>query len=269
MSKQRPAYEVKPYPLNRRVIADTGRAQRRRNTIHALVEVDVTDARRIIRAHKEETGEQLSFTAFILTCYGHAIDQNRYLNAYRNLWGKLILFEEVDCTTMIEIDWDGHKFPLAHIVQAVNKRDVRSISGEIQAVKNDPGVDPGFRQSWKYIPFLILPRFIRDLVYLLLLRSPKLFKKTLGTTVVTAVGMFGTGGGWGLGAGTTYTTSIMLGGIAEKPGVVDGEIAVREYLSMTLSFDHDVVDGAPAARFVARLKALVEDAYGLEEFSQP
>jgi pyruvate/2-oxoglutarate dehydrogenase complex dihydrolipoamide acyltransferase (E2) component len=78
--------------------------------------------------------------------------------------------------------------------------------------------------------------------------------------------MFGAGGGWGLNPGTIYTTSIMLGGIAEKPGVVDGEIAVREYLSMTLSFDHDVVDGAPAARFVSRLKALIEDGYGLEEF---
>ncbi len=266
MSKQRPAYEVKPYPLNRRVLVDTGRAQRRRNTIHALVEVDVTEARQIIRAHKEKSGESLSFTAFILACYGHAIDQNRYLNAYRNLWGQLLLFEEVDCTTMIEIDWGDRKFPLAHILRSINQRDVRSISEEIQAVKNDPNADPGYNQSWKYAPLFILPWFIRDLVYFFLFRSPKLIKKHTGTTISTAVGMFGSGGGWGIPPGTIYTTSVMLGGIAERPGVVNGEIAIREYLSLTLSFDHDVVDGAPAARFVSRLKTFIEDAYGLDEF---
>jgi pyruvate/2-oxoglutarate dehydrogenase complex dihydrolipoamide acyltransferase (E2) component len=47
--------------------------------------------------------------------------------------------------------------------------------------------------------------------------------------------------------------------------VVDGRIEIREYLCMTLCFDHDVVDGAPAARFTARFKELVESGYGLEE----
>ena len=51
----------------------------------------------------------------------------------------------------------------------------------------------------------------------------------------------------------------------EKPGVVDGHIAIREYLSMTLSFDHDIIDGAPAARFVQRLKDLIQSGYGLAE----
>ncbi len=59
--------------------------------------------------------------------------------------------------------------------------------------------------------------------------------------------------------------SRILGGIAEKPGVVDGNIAIREYLCMTLSFDHDSIDGAPAARFVQRLKELIEGGYGLCE----
>jgi pyruvate/2-oxoglutarate dehydrogenase complex dihydrolipoamide acyltransferase (E2) component len=42
---------------------------------------------------------------------------------------------------------------------------------------------------------------------------------------------------------------VMVGGIGEKPGVVDGQIAVRDYLSLTISFDQDIIDGAPAARF--------------------
>ncbi|HRO91391.1 MAG TPA: 2-oxo acid dehydrogenase subunit E2, partial [Promineifilum sp.] len=41
-------------------------------------------------------------------------------------------------------------------------------------------------------------------------------------------------------------------------------IEPREYLSVTLSFDHDIVDGAPAARFGGRLRGLIEGGDGLK-----
>jgi pyruvate/2-oxoglutarate dehydrogenase complex dihydrolipoamide acyltransferase (E2) component len=47
--------------------------------------------------------------------------------------------------------------------------------------------------------------------------------------------------------------------------VLDGRITIRAYLCLTLSFDHDVIDGAPAARFVSRLRELIESGYGLRE----
>jgi pyruvate/2-oxoglutarate dehydrogenase complex dihydrolipoamide acyltransferase (E2) component len=75
--------------------------------------------------------------------------------------------------------------------------------------------------------------------------------------------MFGKGVGWGIPI--SNRTQITLGGIAEKPGVVDGQIAIREYLCITISTDHTVIDGAPAARFATRLKELIESGYGLSE----
>jgi 2-oxoacid dehydrogenases acyltransferase (catalytic domain) len=72
---------------------------------------------------------------------------------------------------------------------------------------------------------------------------------------ITAVGMFGKGVGWGIPPALP-TLMITLGGIGEKPGVVDGHIAIREYLSLTISFDHEIIDGTPAARFT-------ESGYGL------
>jgi pyruvate/2-oxoglutarate dehydrogenase complex dihydrolipoamide acyltransferase (E2) component len=76
--------------------------------------------------------------------------------------------------------------------------------------------------------------------------------------------MFGKGAGWGIPI-NDHTLDLTLGGIAEKPGVVDGHIAIREYLSITLSFNHDLIDGAPAARFTERFIDLVESGYGLSE----
>jgi pyruvate/2-oxoglutarate dehydrogenase complex dihydrolipoamide acyltransferase (E2) component len=79
---------------------------------------------------------------------------------------------------------------------------------------------------------------------------------------ITAVGMFGKGGGWAVPF-NVHTLDVALGGIGEKPGVVDGRIEIREYLCVTLMFDHDMVDGAPATRFASRFKELIESNYGL------
>jgi pyruvate/2-oxoglutarate dehydrogenase complex dihydrolipoamide acyltransferase (E2) component len=40
--------------------------------------------------------------------------------------------------------------------------------------------------------------------------------------------------------------------------VVDGKIQVREILNLTVLFDHDVIDGSPAARFVDKLVKRLE-----------
>jgi pyruvate dehydrogenase E2 component (dihydrolipoamide acetyltransferase) len=52
-----------------------------------------------------------------------------------------------------------------------------------------------------------------------------------------------------------------LGQIIARPVVIDQateQIAVRRMLSLSLTFDHRLVDGAPAARFLQRVKHFVE-----------
>ncbi|MFB6172457.1 MAG: dihydrolipoamide acetyltransferase family protein [Haloarculaceae archaeon] len=50
------------------------------------------------------------------------------------------------------------------------------------------------------------------------------------------------------------TAILGLGAIKEKPRVVDGEVVPRKVLTLSLSIDHRVVDGAVAARFVNAVK---------------
>jgi pyruvate dehydrogenase E2 component (dihydrolipoamide acetyltransferase) len=49
-----------------------------------------------------------------------------------------------------------------------------------------------------------------------------------------------------------------VGQIAAKPVVIDGEIVIRQMMTLSLGFDHRVIDGAPAARFLQRIKRLLE-----------
>jgi pyruvate dehydrogenase E2 component (dihydrolipoamide acetyltransferase) len=50
-----------------------------------------------------------------------------------------------------------------------------------------------------------------------------------------------------------------VGRIAAKPVVKNEEIAIRKMMTLSLVFDHRVVDGAPAARFLDYLCELIED----------
>jgi pyruvate dehydrogenase E2 component (dihydrolipoamide acetyltransferase) len=43
--------------------------------------------------------------------------------------------------------------------------------------------------------------------------------------------------------------------------VVDGEPAIRTMIALSLTFDHRLVDGAPAARFLQRVKQYIEQPY--------
>lgn len=254
------AYQVLPYPRERDVIADGGRIAARRHTVRGLIQVDVTEPRRVLDAYKTRTGETISFTAFAIACLGKAIDENKMMHAYRDWRNRLIVFDEVDVNTIVEIEHEGRKVTLPHFVRAANKRTVREIHSEIRAVQHKPKQTREFRALW----FARLPQFARDIFYWYVFKNPPLLKKTFCTVGVTAIGMFGNGGGWAIPFGV-HTLDVALGGIAEKPGVVNGRIAIRDYLDVTLNFDHDIVDGAPAARFTSRFKELIECGYGLEK----
>jgi pyruvate dehydrogenase E2 component (dihydrolipoamide acetyltransferase) len=52
-----------------------------------------------------------------------------------------------------------------------------------------------------------------------------------------------------------------VGRIKDYAAVVEGEIAVRKMMWLSLTFDHRLVDGAPAARFLQRIKQYVEEPY--------
>ena len=52
-----------------------------------------------------------------------------------------------------------------------------------------------------------------------------------------------------------------MGRIIEKPAVVNGTMMPRKLMALSLTFDHRVVDGGPAARFLNRVREYVEQPY--------
>jgi 2-oxoisovalerate dehydrogenase E2 component (dihydrolipoyl transacylase) len=88
---------------------------------------------------------------------------------------------------------------------------------------------------------------------------------TGGTITITNVG------GFGVETGTPIINkpecAIMATGlIAPRPWVVDGQLAVRQLMTVSVSFDHRIVDGAYAAQFLGHLRDLLEEPALLSAF---
>jgi len=88
---------------------------------------------------------------------------------------------------------------------------------------------------------------------------------TGGTVTITNVG------GFGVETGTPIINKpecaiLATGLIAPRPWVVDGQLAVRQLMTTSVSFDHRIVDGAYAAQFLAHLRVLLEDPALLSAF---
>lgn len=264
MRQQRADYQVVPYPMYQRLSAAASRPVRHKPMIHGLFEVDVTRARAALREHKAKTGESLSFTAFLATCLGKAVDEDKAVQAFRQGGKRLVLFEDVDISTRIERDVAGQKFVMPHIIRAANRKTFREMHDEIRAaqVADARHVLTRFR----FLPAVLYRPFFWAFTGIAR-RRPRLWKKTVGTVGITPVGMFATGAGWGVPATSPTALMVTVGGIGEKQVAVDGRTVILEYLSLTISVDHDLVDGAPAARFTRRLKELIESSYGLDDSS--
>lgn len=264
MKRQQADYQVAPYPKYRRWMVAAFRSTHHKPVIHGLFEADVTGARALLRDYKARTGESLSFTAFLIACLAKAVDENKAVQAYRQGGKHLVVFDDVDVLTDIERDVAGRKYVMPHVLRAANRKTVHELHDEIRAAQR---ADAGDLLT-RFLPMRLPAALFRPFLWIwgwVGRRRPRVWKTIVGTVEISSVGMFGSGAGWGISPPSAASLMVTVGGIGGKQVAVDGHSVTREYLSLTISVDHEIVDGAPTARFVRRLKELVESGYGLDD----
>jgi pyruvate/2-oxoglutarate dehydrogenase complex dihydrolipoamide acyltransferase (E2) component len=194
------------------------------------------------------------------------------VQAYRKGGKQLVLFDDVDVGMTIEREIGGKRVPMGHVVRRANHKSFLDIHQEIRSVQSRPVPSSKGMASWTRSGLLLpwpLSRLFVALLRAAMWRDPTIKVSQAGTVAVTSVGMFGRGnsGGWGL-TPPMHTLMLIVAGITRKPAVVEDRIEPREILNLTVAFDHDVIDGAPATRFMARLVELIESGYGLVDTEQ-
>jgi pyruvate/2-oxoglutarate dehydrogenase complex dihydrolipoamide acyltransferase (E2) component len=249
------SHRVVPFSANRRLVAATLSVNSESHTIHTLTEVDVTRPRELLRQHRQRTGESLSLTAYVVTCLARALEQQPELNSFRR-GRKLVVLDDVTVNTLVERDVGAERVPEPCPIHAVQQKTYRQVHDELRAAQRHQSGHLGTLSESPWFLLLLPERLARTFVRLAT-RSTTMAKK-YGVVAVTAVGMFGSGACWGVPL-TAATVTVTVGGIARRPVVEDGALEEREHLCLTISFDHDIVDGAPAARFVTRLTEILQD----------
>jgi hypothetical protein len=154
-------YQTRPFLKIRRGYTDLLTATRRKNIIHGLVEIDVTDAHRLLR-HREAAGEDLSFTAFLIHAVARAVDEDRIMHAYRRR-GRLILFNDVDVNTQIEATVSGQRIVQSLLIRSANHKSVEQLSSEIRAGQHHNAQSE--RRYRGALAFPSLPRPVRALAW--------------------------------------------------------------------------------------------------------
>lgn len=196
---------------------------------HASVQVDGTNLVRLRDRMRDQVGDDVSITPFVLTLrlLTIALTHHQNLNA---TW--------VDTT-------EG---PQIHLHSAVHLGfGVAAPRGLLVPVVKDAH-DKTTRELAD-----VVARLIRDA------RSGTLMPTELQGSTFTVSNF----GALGLDDGVpviNYPEAAILGmgSLKPRPVVVDGEVVARPTMSLTCAFDHRIIDGAQAAAFLAELRGLIE-----------
>jgi pyruvate/2-oxoglutarate dehydrogenase complex dihydrolipoamide acyltransferase (E2) component len=258
------------YPPSRRLTFDLGKVGLAKHHVHALLEVDVTDARQRIRQIRRD-GIKVSFFTWLIKVIADCVALHPSVAGF-NLARKnrVLVFNDVDVSIMVEKDVNGVRVPLPYVVRKAEQKTLNQIHDEIeraktQIVENEGNYVLGQGYSaWGMKLFLHLPQWLRIfLMRVVVLDHPQRAKSMMGNVMLTTAGMIGHPHGWIMPFGM-HPLCFALGSITEQPAVHRGEIQKREILHLTILIDHEVVDGMPAARFVDDLVKKIEAGSGLE-----
>jgi pyruvate/2-oxoglutarate dehydrogenase complex dihydrolipoamide acyltransferase (E2) component len=261
-------YEI-PYPSSRQLTFDVGKIGLSKHHVRALLEVDVTEARRLIKQNRQ-SGRKISFTAWLIKSIADCVALHPPVagvnDAKRN---KVLVFEDVDVSIAVEKEVNGTRVPLPYVIRKADKKPLCEIQEEIesakaQSVKGEGDYVLGEGKSALGMRLFVgLPQWLRlTLMRQFVLNHPQRVKDMMGTVMITTAGMVGHTRGWIMPFGM-HPLCFAFGSLNEQAAVYKGEIQKREILHLSVLIDHDVIDGVPAARFVDDLVRKLQAGFGL------
>jgi pyruvate/2-oxoglutarate dehydrogenase complex dihydrolipoamide acyltransferase (E2) component len=256
-------YTIRSFPKRRKLVTDIGWLSRSRHPMQGIIEVDVTEPRSIIRKIRRESGKQLSFTAFIVATVARAMERTKEVNASHARFGRIAYFDDVNVLTMIEVaNTDGMRIPIGHLVPKANKLSPIEIEMIFESFRNTYN---SADETKKLDAITSLPKVLRRSLFGQMPRDPRFIQSTMGTVVISAVGMFmPRHAAWALGR-ANHTVSVWLGSTVDRVCNIKGKLETRTMACITIDLDHDIIDGAPAARFVADVVEMIENAAILKD----
>jgi 2-oxoglutarate dehydrogenase E2 component (dihydrolipoamide succinyltransferase) len=228
-----PGDVVEPMTKMRSLIAEHMVASRHTSAhVNSIFEIDFTRVARIRATHRAEfertTGQKLTYLPFIIKAVVDGLKAHPVLNAAVR-GNEIIYRKQYNIGIAVALDW-------GLIVPVIKGADNLSLTGITRSLN-----DLATRARSKRLD----PREVQD-----------------GTFTITNPGVFGSLAGTPI-INQPQVAILCIGAIEKRPKVIagsDGEdtIAIRTCAYFSLSFDHRIVDGADADRFMAFVKRAIE-----------
>jgi pyruvate/2-oxoglutarate dehydrogenase complex dihydrolipoamide acyltransferase (E2) component len=255
-------FTAKRVSFRRRLTMESFDALRPGHHMFAMLELDVTDALAAVEALRVRGGK-VSLFAHVAKCVATALTEHPTFNAVRS-GDKIYEFEDVDLNVPVELQTASGAAPHLVVVRRAAQKTAEQIYADIEAARErfatsaNVGREDRWAQRFMHL-LVLLPRFMRRWLMRAVSGRALMVKRMTGTTFLTSVSKFASLRGFVLPYVVgPVATSFALGGVSDKALVRDGELQIRRCLHMTLAFNHDIVDGGPAARFASRLGQLIE-----------
>ncbi len=251
-------YKELPWNPVRNMTKDFLDLARDRNFIFALAEIDVTKVMKIFEERKKAGNEANSIITYLMWSYAQAINRHPEIQAKKTKT-KVFLFNDVDIAVMVEKDLPGgKKFPFPYIFRGVQAKTYDELNAELRKVKEMDLND--LVKKKKSVMIKWLPRWLRMyLVRRRLSKDPVVAKEIFGTVALTSLGMVLKDRRWWPVPIGPYPCIIGSGAVFTRRET-DGE---KQFLCLTVGLDHDLIDGAPGARFGQTLIEIMESTEGL------
>jgi len=254
-------YTYHSIPTSRIATFDVYAVGLQRHHVSALLEFDVTTSRKKLRELKRR-GRKVTFSAWLIKVISRAVQQHPEAAAYLYSKKKLITFDDINISILIEKEIDGKRVPIPLVIERTNEKSIEEIALEIEKagrqIISDKDIVLNKPSKMYENLYYHLPGFLRRMIWRWMLRRPRMVHRKMGNVVITSLGMIGKINGWFIHQ-TVHPLSVGTGSIIKKPRVSDDRIEAREILNMTVLMDHDVLDGAPMVRFINDLTRYIEN----------
>jgi len=228
-----PGDVVEPMTKMRSLIAEHMVASRHTSAhVNSFFEIDFTRVARIRAANRAEfertTGQKLTYLPFIIKAVVDGLKAHPVVNAAVR-GNEIIYRKQYNIGVAVALDW-------GLIVPVIKGADNLSLTGITRALNDLAG-----RARSKRLD----PREVQDGTFTI--TNPGVFGSLVGTPIINQ----------------PQVAILCVGAIEKRPKVItgaDGEdtIAIRTCAYFSLSFDHRIVDGADADRFMAFVKNAIE-----------
>ena len=220
--------EVVPMsPIRRKTAEHMVLSKRTSAHVSTLFEIDMSRIDQLRQKHKaafEERGVRLTYTPFILKAVVDALKAFPVVNA--SIDGDNVVYhKDVNLAVAVALDW-------GLIVPVIHHADERNVLG--------------------------LARAVNDLADRARAKKLKVEEVQGGTFTVTNPGVFGSLFGTPI-INQPQVAILGIGTIEKRPVVRDDAIAIRTMCYFALTFDHRLVDGADADRFMAQIKSTLQE----------